>query len=327
MFTCPTGKDPASRQHKYLKSAVPLVILAIHCAAAPFWLSSAGAQAPTVTAAGNVLDRVERKIVKEPKYVAQPRYALLVFGTQADSQVWMVEDGKSLYIDRNANGDLTDDGAPIVPANVKEWTIEGSARFQFDYVLDEITPTGGARHSDFCLHRWNYGEKEDSYGLLVTLDGQTPMYAGWFGTFWSESPKTVPFVHFGGPMQPKLLRFKEIVVGSGTQRLSVGFMNPGRGEGGTSRLSIDALPQATKPVVRIDWPVADGAPSLQTSHTLMQRCCYWEFYDPDFKVPPGVSPGTARATVSLSGGAFPFEFTTDQIEFPVRANNSGTAVK
>jgi hypothetical protein len=308
-------------------SKVAVVTLAMQLAAAPFWLASAAAQAPSVTAPGNVLDGVERKIEKEPKYVSSPRYALLVFGTNADSKVWIVEDGRTLYVDKNANGDLTDDGLPIVPTNVKEWKAEGKARFQFEYVLDEITPAGGKKHTEFCLHRWNYGEKEDTYGISVTLDGQTPMYAGWFSTFLAASAEKVPIVHFGGPMQPKFLRFKEVVVGSGAQRLSIGFMNPGRGEGATSRLSIYALPKTTMPVVQIDWPVAEGAPSLQTSNTLMQRCCYWEFYDPDFKVPPGVSPGTAKATVSFLDGVFPFELTTDRIEFPVRANDSGTAAK
>ncbi len=328
MLTRPTSEDAVGRRCKFMNSTVQAVV-AILFAVSPLWPSSVAAQVPAVATVGNVLDRVERRIAKEPKYIATPRYALLVFGTQADSQVWMVEDGKTLYVDRNANSDLTDDGAPIVPTNLKEFTVENSApAFQLDYILDEIIPGGGARHTEFRLARWNYGDKQDKYGLSVTLDGQTPMYAGWFGTFWSESSKAVPVVQFGGPMQPKLLRFKEVLVGSGTQKLSLCFINPGQGEeGATSRLSIYALPQSTMPVVRIDWPVADGAPSLQTSNTLTQRCCYWEFFDSQFKVPPGISPGTARATVSLSGGEFPFAFTTDQFEFPVRANNSATTVK
>jgi hypothetical protein len=151
------------------------------------------------------------------------------------------------------------------------------------------------------------------------------MYAGWSSTFWAASAKTVPIVHFGGPMAPKLLRFKEYLLDSEARRLSIGFMNPGRGEGATSRLSIDALPRTAMPVVRIDWPVEAGAKAMQTSHPLIQRCCYWELYDPDFKVPPGVIPGIARATVSLTSGDFPFELTTNQIEFAVRAKDSGTA--
>ena len=59
----------------------------------------------------------------------------------------------------------------------------------------------------------------------------------------------------------------------------------------------------------------------------MNRCCYWEFYDPDFKVPPGVVPGTATASISLPDGVFPFELTANRIEFSVRAKESVTSVK
>ena len=257
----------ANRRQICATCTVAIVILALHSASVSVGPVSAAAPTPSVTTAGSVLDGVERKIAKEPKYLSKPRYALLVFGTKAASQVWIVEDGKTLYVDKNANGDLTDDGPPITPTNVKEWMLEGTARFQFDYVLDEITTAGGAKHTEFCVHRWNHGEKEDTYGILVTVDGQTPMYAGWVSTLWATSPQAVPLIHFGGPLQPKrLLRTKEFVIGSGGVRLSIAFTNPGSGAGARSYLSIDALPQSVKPVVQIDWPVAADAPPLQTSH-------------------------------------------------------------
>ena len=278
------------------------------------WATVGGAEksAPTPREK-TILDQVERKIVKEPQYASTPRYALLVFGTGADSKVWMVEDGKTLYVDKNANGDLTDDGPPIAPTNVRPMR-------DFDYLLDEIKPQSGSKHSAFRLARWNYGEQpSDSYGLAVTLDGKTPMYAGWFLTFWSASPETVQPIHFGGPLRPKQLRHKQYAIGWKPTRLSVAFVNNDGGEGSMSRLSIYALPPTAKPVVQIDWPVARGASPLQMTYPLPERCCYWEFYDPNFTVPSGVIPGTAKATISLSEGDFPLELKTNQFEFPVRA--------
>jgi hypothetical protein len=38
------------------------------------------------------LDQIKRQLVKEPDYQSVPRYALLAFGTKADSLVWLVED-------------------------------------------------------------------------------------------------------------------------------------------------------------------------------------------------------------------------------------------
>jgi hypothetical protein len=83
-------------------------------------------------------------------------------------------------------------------------------------------------------------------------------------------------------------------------------------------LSIDALPSWASPKIRIDWPVSAGSPPLQTSISLSQRCCYWEFYDPAFQVPQGAVAGMATVTVSLPEGVFPFELATDRLEVPVR---------
>jgi len=53
------------------------------------------------------LSKVERKLVKEPAYKHQPKYALLVFGPEAKVRVWVVMDGTTLYLDRNGDGALT----------------------------------------------------------------------------------------------------------------------------------------------------------------------------------------------------------------------------
>ena len=67
----------------------------------------------------NPLNNIGRPLIKEPRYRSTPKYSLIVLGEKADVKVWMVEDGKTLYVDRNANGDLTDDGLPIEPSDVR----------------------------------------------------------------------------------------------------------------------------------------------------------------------------------------------------------------
>lgn len=53
--------------------------------------------------------KIDRVILKEPDYdTKDPKYALLLFGEVAAVRVWVVLDGKTIYIDRNADGDLTD---------------------------------------------------------------------------------------------------------------------------------------------------------------------------------------------------------------------------
>jgi hypothetical protein len=261
----------------------------------------------------NSVSRDNRGIVKEPAYQSTPRYCLITLGDRGNVKVWMVEDGKRLYVDKNANGDLTDDGPPIEPSKVRDI---GGGRWDFQYVLDAITPADGSRHTGFVLRRWNYNDPQDCYGLSLSVGDKMPMYAGWFGTFWSTNCAEAPVIHFGGPFTPKVLRRTEFTIGEKGQRLSLCFINPGSCTGAVSRLSIDALPRFVVPEMTIDWPAAGGK-RLQTTHELTQRCCYWEFYTDEFEPPKGVAPGTAKLTVELAPGVMPGDLTTTEIELPV----------
>ena len=173
------------------------------------------------------------------------------------------------------------------------------------------------------MRRWNYNDPEDSYGLSLSVDGQMPMYAGWFGTFWSTNRETAPVIHFGGPFTPKLLRRTEFTVGETQERLSLCFVNPGSCAGAVSRFSIDALPVSVTPELNIEWPTVGGSAPLRTSYELTARCCNWEFYTTEFEPPRGIVPGTAKVSVRFSAGAMPIELTTTEIEEPVVARALG----
>src|SRR5207237_238026 len=50
----------------------------------------------------------------EPAYQSKaPKYCLLVFGLDAKTRVWLVQDGDTLYVDRNGDGDLTGAGKRV----------------------------------------------------------------------------------------------------------------------------------------------------------------------------------------------------------------------
>lgn len=278
---------------------------------------------------GADLAAIDRTIGKEPAYQDKPRYCLLVFGAEAKTRVWIVEEGRTLYVDRNANGDLTDDG-PALPAG-------RSRTGGYEYLLDEIRPVAGPMQTGFRLARWNYGEKEDSYGLSVHVHNDTPstgsaktplqvqdegikMYAGWFGTLWADSPANASILHFGGSLEPRLLRNKDFFINAGVGRLSVCFMTPGHGEAGPTRLGETVIPVSPPMRVRIEWPVAAGSPALVTTHELNEHCCYWEYYNSNFRVPQnqGVVEGTAKVTVELPKGEFPLPLRTNKIDLQVR---------
>jgi hypothetical protein len=279
--------------------------------------------------AASELERVDRTLVKEPSYDDSPRYLLLALGQESPTMVWVVEDGRKLYVDKNGNRDLTDDGPPIEPAEVREFNSgpDGASKsWDFDYHLDEFNPSNGPAQSEFQLRRWNYENAgQDSYGLSLTLDRKTPMYAGWFGSFWGSSPSEASIIHFGAPLTPKMLRYKNLQLRSGLRRLSIGFMAPGLGEASESRLNIDAVAADVVPVLEIEWPKSGGGPPLRTSHQLDQRCCYWEFYTTEFEVPAEATVGTAKVSLQLPAGTMPLPLTTTEWEVPVVAGGEEAA--
>jgi hypothetical protein len=247
-----------------------------------------------------------------------PKYSVIELGTSGEVKVWMIEDGKRLFVDRNANGDLTDDGPAIQPSNVRSI---GAKSWDFNYLLDAITPASGPRHTSFDLRRWNYGDKEDSYGLSLSVEGKLPMYAGWFGTFWSAKHETAPVIHFHGPFTPRLLREKAFTLGPSRRRLSLAFINPapdqGRIHGSASKPCLRNL----VPKLIIEWPTAaDGSP-LRTSHELTERCCYWEFYTTAFEAPREAVAGKAKVSVQLPAGETPIVLQTTEFEVPVVAES------
>src|SRR5215471_6218099 len=112
-------------------------IATIWCCAIPF--------AEIARASTNVVSHFDRTIVKEPKYQSTPKYSLIALGN-GEVKVWMIEDGKRLFVDKNANGDLTDDGPPLEPIKLRNL---GTNNWDFEYSLDAITPADGSRHTNF----------------------------------------------------------------------------------------------------------------------------------------------------------------------------------
>jgi hypothetical protein len=258
----------------------------------------------------------DRSILKEPAYRSAPKYSLLTFGKNGEVRVWMVEDGRRLFVDKNANGDLTDDGPPVEPSHFRNLD---EKRWDFEYVLDAITAADGTRHTDFVLRCWSYDTNDLGYGLSLTVDGQVPMYVGWFGTFWSADREKAPVIQFGGAFTPVLLRGSEFTIGEEQPRLSFCFMRRGSRFGADAMLNIDAVPRWVTPVVHIEWPTVEGGAAVRTSHRLSERCCNWEFYTTSFKMPKGVALGTAKLTIELPADTMPVELTTREIKVRVAA--------
>lgn len=133
------------------------------------------------------LSLIKRYIRKEPAYQEAPKYCLMVFGKEADTRIWLVLDGKTLYVDVNGNRDLTE--------AVKKWTNERGTFFR----IPQIVENDGSVHKDLQVNSFGNG----TFTLRIGHQEHRQQYAG-IGRMdkptWGDKPDNAPIIHFNGPM-------------------------------------------------------------------------------------------------------------------------------
>jgi hypothetical protein len=116
-----------------------------------------------------------------------PGYCLLVFGERAQTRAWLVVDGQSVYIDRNANGDLTEAGERIALT---------PGFIDLGEVQDSET---GVVQAKLGLSIGAGAKPGSSFRLSSSLD-QTAGYGVYGAPTFGDSPQSAPILHFNGPM-------------------------------------------------------------------------------------------------------------------------------
>src|SRR4051812_41534235 len=134
------------------------------------WLALAPAAAWAVD-----LAKIDRTILKEPAYqTKEVKYCLLVFGPEAKTRVWLAQDGDTLYVDRNDNGDLTDPGERVT-AEKGEGTRKGTYTFKAGTVLD-----GALEHRELQLSVNTIGHLAERDEAIKALLAREPQARGYF---------------------------------------------------------------------------------------------------------------------------------------------------
>jgi hypothetical protein len=223
------------------------------------------------------LSKVERTIVREPAYQTAPRYCLIVFGPKADCRVWLVRDGDTLYVDRNANGDLTEPGESLGPTTRREFmTVDGEKHVPYrtmTYALGDLTPTGSHdRHTGLELTQYQIGDKPAEVVMSLVVNGITKQYAGWTPLF-RESRELASIVHFGGPMVAQPVRYRSISLSAANPELHLRFGTPGLEKSTFASLGYEAVPEYVHPRAEIEWPrVGQDSTVVRTTVILSGRC-------------------------------------------------------
>lgn len=233
---------------------------------------------PLYAAAPADLQKIDRRIAKEPAYNSAPLYGLLVFGPQAERRVWLVLDKDMLYVDANSNGDLTEPGERVKvktpnqdPASFEEIEIPG--------------PDGKAKEKlRFSLYGWFNLRRGKRGGIqpsvTVSWDGR------WYGA-WGDGesplvfgarPRDAPILHIGGPLE---MGFESRLHNAFTRHdertfeLAVGVGTKGLGKGAFTHLTYwkDGIPKEARPTAELEFPNSEpGGPPVRVKHVLKERC-------------------------------------------------------
>ena len=242
------------------------------------------------------LSRISRKIVKEPAYQTKtPKYCLLVLGLEAKTRVWLVQDGDTLYVDRNGNGDLTEEDERVALK-------QEDKRFRWFEAGDihdgPLSHTGLRVMQMLASPEWVGDPKE-----FERIKGQNP--EPWVWTvhvaaersaddtrplpkqlkyvangdglgmlLFANRPQDAPIIHFNGPWTLGLQDVKQRLVAGEKATLQIGVGTPGVGPGTfTFLLYPDTIPTGVYPVADIAFPAkSSDEQSIKGRYTLMDRC-------------------------------------------------------
>ena len=247
-------------------------------------------------AQGADLAKIERKIAKEPAYQTKaPRYCLLVFGLDAKTRVWLVQDGDTLYVDRSGNGDLTGDAKRV---KVKQ---QGDSYRSFeveDLTIDGLTHTGFSvtqikfsRESVGNDQEWERIKKSGpepwTWWVRITAERAAddkralPKKVGYIINgdgagmlLFAAKPEDAPIIHLNGPYTLALQDRKQRFISGEKTMLQIGVGPKGIGPGTFAFvLYAKTIPEDVYPEAEITFPAKSPRQApIKVKYTLKERC-------------------------------------------------------
>ena len=207
------------------------------------------------------LGKIDRRLAREPSYMGKPGYCLLVFGADAKTRVWLVKDGDTLYLDRNGNGDLTEDGKRLDGKAVKPvGAISAPGGKKYEVRQCNLTTLGGPKGQQEYCH------------ITIDVGGAFRQYS--FAGF-ADTPKNAPVVHFDGPLTIEVADKDVTLAREKPTDLGVYMVTRGHGDrlGSTVLVDYNGIPRNAQPVVEVEFRNKEpkGKP-VTARYTLKLRC-------------------------------------------------------
>jgi len=241
---------------------------------------------------GADLARTDRTIRKEPAYQSKaPKYCLLTFGREGKTRVWLVfdsvpnpllpaKDKDYLYVDRNGNGDLTEEGEQV-QAIVHEYQepsflggVPPSKGWNLEFPIGEIKDSEGTIYKDVKVTvQWFMGGKRPCM-INASAPGRGTQSTEIRKLVFADRPQDAPVVPFGRPMTMRFaLGMTHSLSLTEEFNLQAEVGTSGSGQGSFVSMMNETIPKDLHPVAEIEWPHREASkPPIKMSVTLKQRC-------------------------------------------------------
>jgi hypothetical protein len=228
------------------------------------------------------LKKIDRTIRKEPAYGSEPKYCLVVFGRRAETRIWLVVDDKTLYVDRNGNGDLTEPGEKIAGEK------DEYDRLQFR-AGEIVEADGKTKHSELVVGESTSRlfKRQVHYLSIKGAEGEVTQGAGDQGFGFAKTMREAPIVHLNGPMTMRVQRVVagkpeswrtldypyELRAGESVINVHLEIGTPGLGKGTFAVIPVEAVPEELYPTLEMIAPSSsDPKKTIKVEFTLKDRC-------------------------------------------------------
>jgi hypothetical protein len=231
------------------------------------------------------LTKLDRTIRKEPAYRTKPLYALLVLGPKAETRIWLVIDDKTLYVDRNGNGDLTEKGEQVLAEKTN------STDYLEFHAGGFVEADGRTRHSNLIVYQYfapQFGHLVNSVIVREVRGAASQGNHAEEGCAFADQPADAPVLHVNGPLTLRAYSVRvdypggsklkavpfQLNTGERVSQLHVQVGTPGLGRGTFAALAVEKrFPAELHPLVEIIAPSKDDPKkTVQAKFSLKERC-------------------------------------------------------
>ncbi|MBX9624481.1 MAG: hypothetical protein K2X82_11790 [Gemmataceae bacterium] len=287
------------------------------------------------------LARLDRSPPKLPPGVGEAKYLVMAFGPEARFRVWLADTGSAVYVDRNGNGDLADDGPPVRFARADRLRLleltEGESRGQSQELVthlgDVTDPHTGDRYEVVHYSGLRFGGGPLTTASLKVRRGGKPEQGSGYSP--ADRAEAAPILHFGSNrLVPSLMG--AVTFADQADRIGIYYSESGRHVGGSPFLNLGTpgvgtrsgvgsggdllkLSEGVSPVAEFTFTPANPADPPISVRVVGRSQMFWHSDGARVVAPDGARAGLDMARVRVTfpgcpwGEVEPAEFTMDVI--------------